>query len=40
MVIHSKEMDILEKGIQVKLKLMEVVMIPKLYYNRETCSNM
>ena len=36
----SKGMNIPEKDIQVKLKLIEVVIIPKLYYNSETWTNM
>ena len=40
LIAISKEMNIPEKDIQVKLKLMEVVIIPKIYYNSETWTNM
>ena len=40
MIAISKGMNIPEKDVQVKLKLIEVVIIPKLYYNSETWTNM
>ena len=39
LIAISKGMNIPEKDIQVKLKLMEVVIIPKIYYNSETWTN-
>ena len=40
LIAISKGMNIPEEDIQVKLKLMEVVIIPKIYYNSETWTNM
>ena len=39
LIAISKGMNIPEKDIQVKLKLMEVVIIPNIYYNSETWTN-